>query len=133
MKRVYLAVCLLFLSAGIRAQERVFEMLPGEKWWGVATDLGSYLVEQAKMGAQTGEPIVRSMEYAFPGQGFESCTDQYMLGDRYLVAPMLTPGHSRTVKLPKGRWQDETGKTYKGGRTYELEVPLDQVPRFTRK
>ena len=96
-------------------------------------ELGDYLVEQARQGAKTGEPIVRSMEYAFPGQGFETCTDQYMLGDRYLVAPMMTPGHSRSVKLPKGRWQDENGKTYKGGRTYVLDVPLDRVPRFTRK
>ncbi|MBR4687300.1 MAG: glycoside hydrolase, partial [Bacteroidales bacterium] len=96
-------------------------------------ELGAYLVEQARHGAETGEPIVRSMEYAFPGQGFESCTDQYMLGDRYLVAPMMAPGHSRTVRLPKGRWQDENGKVYKGGRTYVLDVPLDRVPRFTRK
>ena len=46
---------------------------------------------------------------------------------------MMTPGQSRAVKLPKGRWQDENGKTYKGGRTYVLDVPLDRVPRFTRK
>jgi alpha-glucosidase len=96
-------------------------------------ELGPYLVEQAKIGAQTGEPIVRSMEYAFPGQGFETCIDQYMLGDRYLVAPMMTPGTSRSVQLPKGRWVDENGKVYKGGKTYELEVPIDRVPRFTRK
>ena len=95
-------------------------------------ELGPYLVEQARRCSQTGEPIVRSMEYAFPGQGFETCIDQYMLGDRYLVAPMMGPGHTRTVRLPNGRWQDENGKKYKGGRTYELEVPLDRVPRFTR-
>jgi alpha-glucosidase len=96
-------------------------------------ELGPYLVEQARRCSQTGEPIVRSMEYAFPGQGFETCTDQYMLGDRYLVAPMMGPGTSRTVRLPKGRWQDENGKTYKGGKTYELTVPLDRVPRFTSR
>ena len=90
-------------------------------------------MEQAWHGSETGEPIVRSMEYAFPGQGFETCTDQYMLGDRYLVAPMMTSGHSRSVRLPKGRWQDENGKVYKGGRTYVLDVPLERVPRFTRK
>jgi alpha-glucosidase len=96
-------------------------------------ELGPYLVEQAEKSAKTGEPIVRCMEYAFPGQGFETCTDQYMLGDRYLVAPMLGSGTSRTVRLPAGRWQDETGKTYRGGRTYTLDVPIDRVPRFTRK
>ena len=96
-------------------------------------ELGPYLVEQAEKGSKTGEPVVRSMEYAFPGEGFETCTDQYMLGDRYLVAPMLTRGTTRTVRLPKGRWQDENGKAYKGGKTYTLDVPLDRVPRFTRK
>ena len=96
-------------------------------------ELGPYLVEQARQCSKTGEPIVRSMEYAFPGEGFETCTDQYMLGDRYLVAPMLTKGTSRTVKLPAGRWVDEYGKTYKGGKTYTLEVPLGRVPCFTKK
>ena len=40
--------------------------------------------------AKTGEPIIRHMEYAFPHQGFVDCKDQFMLGDRYLVAPVLT-------------------------------------------
>lgn len=37
------------------------------------------------------------------------------------------------VRMPKGRWLDENGKVYKGGRTYALDVPLDRVPCFTRK
>ena len=36
-------------------------------------------------------------------------------------------------KLPKGKWQDENGKVYKGGKTYTIDVPLDRLPRFTRK
>ena len=31
---------LLALGLGLRAQERVIGMLPGEKWWGAVTDLG---------------------------------------------------------------------------------------------
>jgi len=95
-------------------------------------ELAPYLMELAREGAVSGEPIVRPMEYLFPGQGFEACNDQYMLGDKYLVAPMLEPGTSRTVKLPKGRWQDETGKRFKGGKTYSLEVPMERIPVFTR-
>lgn len=95
--------------------------------------LGAYLVAQAEQGSRTGEPIVRCMEYAFPGQGFETCTDQYMLGDRYLVAPMLTKGTSREVRLPRGTWVDENGKTYRGGKTYLLDVPLDRLPYFELK
>ena len=95
-------------------------------------ELAPYLLEEARKGSVSGEPVARPMEYAFPGQGFEGCVDQYMLGDRYLVAPMLTPGTTRTVTLPKGRWQDETGRTYKGGKTYTLDVPLDRIPLFIK-
>lgn len=95
-------------------------------------ELASYLLDQARKGSETGEPVVRPMAYQFPGQGFESCNDQYMLGDRYLVAPMTTSGTSRGIRLPKGRWQDEKGSKYKGGKTYVIEVPLDRIPVFTQ-
>ena len=70
------------------------------------------------------------MEYAFPNQGFADCKDQYMLGDKYLVAPVVTESDTRTVKLPKGTWRDDQGKKYKGGKTYTLQVPLDRLPYF---
>ena len=95
-------------------------------------ELGPYLLEHAKKGSVSGEPIVRPMDYAFPGEGFEGCADQYMLGEKYLVAPMQTPGAQRTVKLPQGTWRDETGRIYEGGRTYTIKVPLDRIPVFTR-
>lgn len=94
--------------------------------------MGDYIVQQALHSAETGEPIVRSMEYSFPGEGFESCTDQYMLGERWLVAPVMDDTFSRSVKLPSGRWRDEQGRVYKGGRTYMLDVPIDRLPYFER-
>lgn len=96
-------------------------------------EMAPYLLEQAHKCALSGEPILRPMDYAFPGQGFEACLDQYMLGDDLLVAPMVTSGTSRSVTLPAGRWTDEYGKIYKGGRSYEIEVPLDRIPRFKKK
>ena len=95
-------------------------------------ELAPYLLEKAKEGAVNGVPVARPMEFEFPGQGFEGCNDQYMLGEKYLIAPMLEPGTVRTVKLPKGRWQDETGRKYKGGKTYDIEVPMDRIPVFTQ-
>lgn len=95
-------------------------------------ELAPYLLELARKGSFTGEPIARPMSYDFPGQGFDACSDQYMLGPKYLVAPMLSPGTSRTVKLPKGRWSDETGRRYKGGKTYTISVPIDRIPVFTK-
>lgn len=94
--------------------------------------MGNYIMECARQSAQTGEPIVQHMEYAFPHQGFAKCKDQYMLGGKYLIAPVLSEQNTRTVKLPKGRWKDDTGKTYKGGQTIELNVPLSRLPYFER-
>jgi alpha-glucosidase len=92
--------------------------------------MGEYIYELAQKTAKEGEPIVRHLEYAFPNQGFESCDDQFMLGDKYLVAPMVVKGNKRSVKLPKGNWIDELGKKYKGGQTVEIEVPIERLPYF---
>ena len=95
--------------------------------------MAPYMLEQARQCAVSGEPIVRPMEYSFPGQGMEDCLDQFMLGDKYLVAPMTGPGTQREVQLPKGTWFDETGKRYKGGRSYVIDVPIERIPYFYRK
>jgi alpha-glucosidase len=95
--------------------------------------MGEYIFQLAQNAAKDGEPIVRHMEYVFPGQGFESSNDQYMLGENYLVAPMLEKGNARTVKLPKGNWIDDTGKKYKGGQTVKVDVPLNRLPYFIKQ
>lgn len=64
-----------------------------------------YIISLAKNASETGEPIVRHMEYEFPGEGFEKTNDMFMLGDKYLVVPMLEKGKSeRRIMLPKGSW-----------------------------
>ncbi len=95
--------------------------------------MGDYIYELAAKAAQDGEPIVRHLEYSFPNQGFESCNDQYMLGDKYLVAPMVDRGDTRNVKLPKGNWIDDLGKKYKGGQTVKMNVPLNRLVYFIRQ
>ena len=95
--------------------------------------MGDYIYSLAQNAAKDGEPIVRHLEYAFPNQGFESCDDQFMLGDKYLVAPMTVKGYSRTVKLPKGNWTDELGNVFEGGKVITIDVPLERLPYFTKK
>ncbi len=89
------------------------------------------ILQLAHNSAKTGDPIISSMEYTFPNQGFEKVIDQFILGSNILIAPMDKKQSSREVMLPKGKWTDETGKTFKGGKTYTLEVPLDRIPVFT--
>jgi alpha-glucosidase len=94
--------------------------------------MGDYILELAKISAQTGEPIVRHLEYVFPHLGFSECKDQFMLGDKYLIAPMLTPGNRRNVQLPPGKWKDEQGKVHKGGKTLVFDVSLHRLLYFEK-
>lgn len=95
--------------------------------------MGPYILELAHHASKTGEPIVRHMEYAYPNQGYATCIDQFMLGDKYLVAPVVNDKLEREVKLPKGsKWKDDLGKVYKGGQTYKINVPLSRLPYFEK-
>lgn len=55
---------------------------------------GDYIIACAKAASQTGAPMVRAMEYAYPHCGYGGITDQYLLGDRILVAPVLKRGNA---------------------------------------
>ncbi len=80
---------------------------------------------------KTGEPILRNLEYNYPHSGYEKVTDEYMLGEEILVAPVITKGETvRTVLLPEGKWLGFDGKSYIGGRVYELDVSLADLPYF---
>ncbi|MDR1680692.1 MAG: glycoside hydrolase family 31 protein [Prevotellaceae bacterium] len=93
-------------------------------------DMGGYIAACAAHAAATGEPVVRHLEYAFPHEGFARCVDQFMLGDRYLVAPAVAPENTRTVRFPSGAWRDETGQAYAGGATVTFDVPLNRILLF---
>ena len=89
------------------------------------------ILELARQSAKAGDPIMCSMEYYFPNQGYEKVMDQFMLGNQILVAPVDKKQSTRDVKLPLGKWTDELGKTFKGGKSYAIEVPFDRIPIFT--
>lgn len=94
---------------------------------------GTYILDLAKASSNTGEPIVKPMEFAFPGNGFETIKDQFVLGNDIIVAPVVEKGiRSRKVVLPKGTWQAEDGLKYKGGKTIEISVPLERLPYFKK-
>jgi alpha-glucosidase (family GH31 glycosyl hydrolase) len=89
-----------------------------------------YIMQLVKKAAKTGEPIARSMEYEFPNQGFTNVQGQFMLGSKYLVAPMIANGNTKTVYLPKGKWKSDLGKVVKGPTKIEVEVAADRLPVF---
>lgn len=102
----------------------------------IRTKFISTILQLAEASANTGEPIVKHLEYVFPQQGLAAINDQFMLGDNIMVAPMLSNKKARTVvfpKLGKGKWISDDGKVYKGGSTATVEVPIDRLPYFVIK
>ena len=98
------------------------------------TQYAYYILTLAENAGKTGEPIARYMEYEFPNEGFEKVTDQFMLGDKILVAPVLQKGRTtREVKLPQGRWAYLGEKMYDGGQTITVDAPISVLPYFERR
>ena len=87
-----------------------------------------YILELVKQTTQTKEPVMRFMEYEFPNQGLEKITDQFMLGSKFLIAPVLEQGKTaRTVHLPAGRWKNRNGEVIEGGCALEIAAKLDEL------
>lgn len=97
------------------------------------TEFAPYIMEQVHHASATGEPILRSMEYEFPGRGYEQVDTQYMFGPSFLVAPVLSQDDSKTVYLPEGTWRDDLGQMFYGPQVLELtDIPLNRLPYYER-
>lgn len=83
---------------------------------------------------EEGVPIVRPvfMHYDTP-QG--AARDQFLLGDRVLVAPVLERGMvQRDVWLPPGAWTHWlTQQVHDGGQTIIVDAPIGLTPIFVRE
>ena len=86
--------------------------------------------------SEKGSPVIRALFYEFPED--EVCwdiKDQYMFGSDILVAPVCyNKMRSRSVYLPAGAsWTNaRTGEVYEGGKSYEVDAPIDTLPIFLR-
>lgn len=89
------------------------------------------ILAEAGAAATTGEPMLRPLEYNYPGQNLTEVTDQFMIGTDLLVAPVVEPSaRSRAVRLPPGRWRGPDGREHAGGRTITVAAELDDLPYF---
>ena len=96
--------------------------------------MGQEILALAKESADSGEPMVRHLEYMYPGRGYEPIKDQFLLGPNILVAPMMEKGkRQRSVVFPPGTWQGEDGTTVQGPCTKTVEVPLARLPWYRLK
>lgn len=93
----------------------------------------TYILKLLEDIPKTGEPVIRYMEYEFPGQGMEKIIDQFMLGDRYLVAPVYEKGkEGRTVYLPRGNWKRGDEETLSEGVALYIHSVLGEPIIFER-
>lgn len=95
--------------------------------------LGSEILDIAKQAAQDGEPMLRHLAYSFPDMGYEDIHDQFMLGERILVAPVLHKGAvSRSISFPPGSWQGDDGSLVQGPCILVVEAPLSRLPWYRK-
>ena len=94
---------------------------------------GDEILALAREAAGTGAPIVRSLEYAFPHQGYADVADQFLLGPDVLVAPVVQKGaRTRRLAVPPGRWKGDDGRIVSGPASIEVEAPLGRLPWYRR-
>lgn len=93
-----------------------------------------YLLEKAKENHETGIPLVRAMVLEFPDDPACAYLDQqYMLGEKYLVAPVFREDGQVTYYLPKGQWTNcFTKETTGGGRWLTEKVDYFTIPLWER-
>jgi hypothetical protein len=93
-----------------------------------------YIYTLAKEGKETGVPVTRPLYFEYPEDPATILIkDQFMLGDRVMVAPILDSGATkRTVYFPEGNWYSFwTGAlVVKGPATISIGAQLEELPIF---
>jgi alpha-D-xyloside xylohydrolase len=114
--------------------EKVYDICV--KYINIREKLRDYTRELMKEAHEKGTPVMRPLFYEFSED--EKCweiADEYMYGDRYLVAPILYAGmKERSVYLPSGyRWKEiESDAMFFGGETIKIKLSLESIPVFEK-
>lgn len=95
--------------------------------------MASEIMRLVHESENSGEPIVRALEYEYPHSGFECVTDEFLLCRNILVAPVTEKGaRERTVLFPNGSWQAADGKIYEGKKAYTVPADISTLPWFKK-
>jgi hypothetical protein len=110
------------------------DVLPSwRRWARWHTRLNDYLLAAHASYRATGRPIMCALELVYPDM--HPVTDQYLLGEDLLVAPVLSPDCGlRRIVFPPGEWIDlfDPMVSYEGPVTVEVAVGPDDIPVFVR-
>ena len=94
-----------------------------------------YLYSAFALYNQQGIPPFRALVMDYPDdKNVYDISNEYMMGESLLAAPIIGESSTRTVYLPKGNWYEfNTNKKYEGGKEYTLNYDLDQIPLFVKE
>lgn len=113
--------------------EKCFEIM--KKYYDIRMEMHDYIKEIYEEASVNGSPLIRPMFYEFPED--VKCwdiQDQFMFGDKYLVAPVLhLDEYERTVYLPDGSWKlTSDSSIHEGGKTVLVAAPIEYMPVFEK-
>lgn len=106
-----------------------------KKYYDIRTGMHEYITKLYEEAHTNGSPLIRTMFFEFPDdQKCWELRDQYMFGEKYLVAPVLHLNQfEREVYLPAGKWTlTSTGREFDGGQTVAVSAPIEYMPVFER-
>jgi alpha-glucosidase (family GH31 glycosyl hydrolase) len=100
------------------------------------TEFAPKILEIAGESIRDGLPIIRPVFWLAPSdEQALTCGDEFLLGDQFLVAPILTANTAqRNIYLPPGTWQDYGTNQEFTGPVVLRDYPsaLDVLPIFKR-
>ncbi|MBR2764655.1 MAG: alpha-xylosidase [Blautia sp.] len=93
-----------------------------------------YIQGLAQEAHESGVPVLRPMHMVFPDDPACAYLDQqYMLGDRLLVAPVFSPDGKQKFYLPEGSWTHLLdGSKAEGGRYMEGTYDYFSLPLYVK-
>ena len=114
--------------------DEVYEIC--KKYIGIREKMRPYTRSLMKNAHEKGDPIMRPLFYEFPEDEQAWVVEtEYLFGSELLVAPVLYEGTKKQkVYLPDGaEWTNVwTREKFTGGKSIEVETPLDEIPLFTK-
>lgn len=96
--------------------------------------LTPYLVAYAQEARERGFPMAQplAMQFSTDSEAWK-WTDEFMLGDELLIAPVLTADNRRSVYLPRGIWTDlRSNRVYTSRQTIQVTAAADELPMFAK-
>ncbi|MEJ5201990.1 MAG: TIM-barrel domain-containing protein, partial [Anaerolineales bacterium] len=93
-----------------------------------------YIYSQAVECVRQSLPMLRALVLEFQDDPtVATIEDEYLFGDSFLVAPIMTPSNERMVYLPEGQWIDYWSKrVVPGNRWLKVKAPLEKLPLWVR-